>query len=105
MPKRKQTPARTPEARNKQLTKLAADEAERRLRDGTASSQLVTALLNMASEKTKLEIKRLKSDLAVANAKIKQMESQTNSNELYTRAIEAFKSYSGYRDDEEYYHD
>lgn len=99
MSKRKQTPARTPEARNKQLTKLAADEAERRLRDGTASSQLVTALLNMASEKTKLEIKRLKSDLAVANAKIKQMESQTNSNDLYARAIEAFKSYSGCRED------
>lgn len=107
MPKRSQTPARSPDARNKQLIKLAADEAERRLRNGTASSQMITSLLNASSEKTKLEIARLKSDLAVANAKIKQMESQANSTDMYAKAIEAFRLYSGYReeDEEDYYDD
>lgn len=108
MPKRSQTPARSPDARNKQLIKLAADEAERRLRNGTASSQMITALLNASSEKTKLEVARLKSDLAVANAKIKQMEAQANSTDMYAKAIEAFRRYSGNRYDEEeedYYDD
>ena len=47
MANRKQTPARTPEARENQLINLAVDETERRLRNGTASSQILTVLLKL----------------------------------------------------------
>lgn len=106
MPKKSQTPAKNPGNRNKQLQKLSMDEAEKRIRNGTASSQLLITFLNQTTDKYLMEIKRLKSDLSVANAKIKQLESQTDGNELYQKAIEAFKRYSGhYEDDEEDYYD
>ena len=43
---RKIRPALTPEAREKQLVALAVDLVEKRLREGTASSQEVTQILN-----------------------------------------------------------
>ena len=42
---RKTRPALTPEAREKQLVALAVDLVEKRLREGTASSQEVTHIL------------------------------------------------------------
>lgn len=98
MPKVRQTPAKNPSNRNKQLQKLSMDEAERRIKEGTASSQLLVTFLNQTTDKYQMEIKKLKSDLSVANARIKQLESQTDGTELYQKAIEAFKRYSGNRD-------
>lgn len=95
MAKRKQTPARSAVARNLQLQKLAVDEAERRLRNGTASASIIIELLKATSDKHKLEIEKLRSDLAVAEAKIRQMEEEQNGNDLYRKAIDAFRKYSG----------
>ena len=39
---RRMRPALTPEARENQLISLAVDLAERQLREGTASSQVIT---------------------------------------------------------------
>lgn len=99
---RKSIPIRTPEAKENLLINLAVDLAEKKLRDGTASSQIIALLLNLATSKTQLELEKLRSDLRVADAKIKMMVDQETSKDLYENAIKAFKSYSGSQEDEEY---
>lgn len=93
--KREYAPARTPEAKVSQLINLAFSLAEKKLKDGTASSQVITHFLELATERERLQNEKLMSDLKVADAKIKHMESQSTTEELYTRAIKAFRSYSG----------
>lgn len=83
------------EARENFLIDLAYELAEKKLRDGTASSQIITTLLQLHSEKAKVEIQKLKSDLDVANAKIENLRSQESSKELYEKAMNAFRRYSG----------
>ena len=46
---RKRPPARTPEARENQMIMYAIDLAEQQLRDGTASSQVITHYLKLGS--------------------------------------------------------
>ena len=54
----KMRPALTPEAREGQLVSLAVDLAEQQLRDGTASSQVITHYLKLGSMREKLERER-----------------------------------------------
>lgn len=89
------------EARENFLIGLAYELAERKLRDGTASSQIITTLLQMHSEKAKLENQKLKSDLDVANAKIANMRSQEASEEIAEKALAAFRRYSGQMEEDE----
>ena len=102
---RELAPARTAEERENQLINLAVDLAERKLKDGTASSQIITTLLGLATSKAKLELERIKSDLKVAEAKVRQIELQEDSKDMYEKAIEAFKTYSGnsYEEEDEEY--
>lgn len=100
MNKRKAAPAYTTKARENQLINLAYEQAEERLRNGTASSQIITALIHMGSMKAEMEYEKLKSDLKVANAKIAQMESEETTEERYQEVLKAFKSYKGYDEDE-----
>lgn len=101
--KRKRMPARTPEARMNQLIGYAVDLAEERLLNGTASSQIISLLLNLATTKAQLELEKLRSDVEVSNAKVKMIENQETSKDLYAKAIAAFKSYSGVVDEEDEY--
>lgn len=97
-------PTLTPEAREKRLMSLALDVAEQRLLDGTASSQLVTTILKISTEREKLEreILEKKRDLLVAQKE--SIESSKRIEELYAEAIEAMKRYSVREgsEDEEY---
>lgn len=107
MAKRKQTPARTPEGRENQLINMAVDEAERRLRDGTASSQIITAILKLGTVRSKLEMEKLRSDIALQKAKEKEIGEKSTDRELFEEALKAFTSYKGnyqdeYDDDEDY---
>ena len=58
-PKNKIRPALTPEARENQLVSLAINLAEQQLRDGTASSQVITHYLKLGSQKERLEREKL----------------------------------------------
>ena len=53
--KRTIRPALTPEARENQLIELAMDLAEKRILEGTASSQELTHFLKLGSQKARLE--------------------------------------------------
>lgn len=103
MGRKKQAPARTPEARENQLINLAVDETERRLRNGTASSQILTVLLKLATTKAQLELEKLRSDISLQQAKEREIDEKASNSDLFNKALEAFKSYKGDVSDEEDY--
>lgn len=105
MGKKNQTPARTPEGRENQLINLAVDEVERRLRNGTVSSQILTVLLKLATTRAQLELEKLRSDISLQRAKEQEIEDKTSNSELYAKALEAFKKYKGDESEEEFYED
>ena len=57
--KKSAPPATTPQGREDQLISLAIDLAEKQLREGTASAQVTTHFLKLASSKEKLEREKL----------------------------------------------
>lgn len=94
-------PATTPEARENQLISLAVDLAESQLKDGTASSQVISHYLKLGSSREKLEQERLKGEVKVLVAKAEAMASGKRVEELYTAALGAMKSYSGRTDSDD----
>lgn len=93
--------ARTPQEREAQLVNLAYDLAERKFRDGTASSQEVTHFLKLGSSREFLEQERLKNENELTKAKIENLASGARIEELYAGAIKAMRSYRGEPDPEE----
>lgn len=92
---RKLVPALTPEARENQIISLAMDLAEKQIRNGTASSQVITHFLQLGATKTELEKEKLRNETELLKAKKKDIESNAANQEIFERALQAFKSYSG----------
>lgn len=88
-------PALTPEAREGQLISLAVDLAEKQLREGTASSQVITHYLKLGSTKERLEKEILEKQKDLMDAKTQSLKSTDKLEELYTNALNAFRGYSG----------
>lgn len=88
-------PAMTDEGRESKLVSLALDLAEKQLRDGTASSQVVTHLLKISSTREKLELERLERENLLLAAKADQIASAKRVEELYERALNAMRGYAG----------
>ena len=96
-------PALTPEARENQLISLAVDLAEKQLREGTASSQVITHYLKLGSTKERIEKEILEKQKDLIDAKTKTLQSAEKMEALYEKALSAFRGYSGQEgDDEEY---
>lgn len=102
--KKKLPPVRTPEAREQQMINLAVNLAEEQLRNGTASSQIITHYLKLATTKEQLEKQKLETEVELAKAKTESLKSQKRMEDLYVKAISAMKTYSGhiFDDVEEY---
>lgn len=88
-------PALTVEARENQLISLAVDLAEQQLRDGTASSQVITHYLKLGSTKERLEKERLIQENELLKAKTENLKTAKHVEELYAEAINAMRRYSG----------
>lgn len=99
---RKMRPALSVEARESQLVSLAVDLAEQQLRDGTASSQVITHYLKLGSIREKLERERLIEENKLLQAKTRALEDQKELKELYADALKAMRNYSGMGDPDEY---
>lgn len=99
-------PALTPEARENQLISLAVDLAEKQLKEGTASSQVITHYLKLGSTKEKIEKEILEKQKELITAKTESLKSAQRIEELYNKAISAMRKYSGQEvnenDDDEY---
>jgi len=100
MPSRR-PPAETPEARENQLIAAAVNLAEKQLLDGTAAPSVITHYLRLASGRERLEREKLERENEVLRAKAEAYESNRQAEELYSKAIEAMRSYSGsYNEDD-----
>lgn len=98
----KSRPTLSVEARESQLIALAEDLAEQQLRDGTASSQLITHYLKLGSTRERLEKKLLAEQVELASAKTETYRAQARQDEMYKAAIEAMRRYNGDEEEEEY---
>jgi hypothetical protein len=96
-------PATTPEGRENQLIAMAMDEAERQIREGKATSQLLTHFLKLGSTREDLEKQRLSQENKLLEAKVEQIASEKRVEDLYAKAIVAMRAYSGHpvEDDEQ----
>ena len=88
-------PATTLEGRENQLISLAADLAEKQLVDGSASSQVITHFLKLASTREQLEQERLQRENLLLSAKVDQLASAKRIEELYETALNAMRQYAG----------
>lgn len=87
--------ARDPRQRENQLISLATDAAEEQLRNGTASSAVITHFLKLGTEKYRYENEKLARESKMLEIKADAIESQKKSEDLYQEAIAAFRSYMG----------
>ena len=93
--RRRQSPAKSLEARENQLISLAVNLAEEQLRSGTASSQVITHYLKLGSTRDRKEQEILQKQSDLLTAKTKVIESTQTSEVLYKEALEAMKKYGG----------
>lgn len=87
--------AMSPEAREAEMIGLAIDLAEKQLREGTASSQVVTHFLKLGSSKERLEKELLEKQRELMEAKTENLKSAKRIEELYADALNAMMRYSG----------
>lgn len=103
MAKRKENtqlkPAKTDEGQENLLISLAEKEAEKRLRDGTASNSLILHYLREGSEKTKLERQKLESENELLKAKKTTLDIAAKDHDQLAQVLNAFKLYSGEEDE------
>lgn len=74
---------------------LALDLAERKLRDGTASPQVITHFLKLGTTEQKLAIEKLEKETELLRAKTEALKAQKSLEETYRNAIAAMKVYQG----------
>lgn len=96
-------PALTPESRELQLIALAVDLAEQQLRDGTASSQVISHFLKLGSSRAELEREKLASENELLRAKAESLQAQQRQDEMFKAAIEAMRKYQGVGGDQDEY--
>lgn len=92
---RRSPPARNPENRENQLIDLAYELAERRLIEGTATSQEIVHFLRLGTAKSQLEKKKLETETKLLESKKEAIDSSKRSDEAYERALSAFRIYQG----------
>ena len=89
----------TAAARERRLVGLAYDEAERRLKEGTASSEMICHFLRVGSSKEYLDQQMMAGKIELQAAKTEMFKAQQQTEQRIAEAIAALKSYQG--DDED----
>lgn len=82
---------------------LATDLVEKRLIEGTASSQETTHFLKLAGRKSRLEIERQELENELIKARTEALQSSKRIEELYANAINAMRKYNGQDDSDDDY--
>lgn len=84
------------------MINLSMDLAERQLRDGSASAQVITHYLKLGSTREDLEKKRLENEVELLKARVSQIGSADDTRALIKAALEAMVTYTGQRPEGEY---
>lgn len=72
---------------------LAVDLAEKQLREGTASAQVITHYLKLGSTRERIEKEIMREQKKLLEAKTDAIQSAQRVEELYSNAIAAMQSY------------
>lgn len=88
-------PALTVEARENQLIALAVNLAEKQLREGTASSQVITHYLKLATTRERIEKEILEKQKELIQAKTEAYQSAAKAEVSYQEVIDALRRYGG----------
>lgn len=88
-------PVSTAEARENQVISLAYDLAEKQIREGTASSQVISHFLKMGSQKDRLERQIMEEQRKLISAKTKAIDNQEEIRKLFQEATDAMRIYQG----------
>ena len=88
-------PASTPDARESQMIELADQLAERQMREGTASAQVITHYLKLGSSRERLEQHKIMIETKLVEAKTDAIASMQRQEELFAEAIKAMRAYQG----------
>lgn len=88
-------PATTPDEREIQLIEAAVDLAEKQLRSGEASAQVITHYLKLGSSRERLEQERLRGEVNFMRTKQELMESEKRTEQLMIDALNAMRGYTG----------
>lgn len=72
------------------------------MRDGTASSQVITHFLKLATGREQLEREKLQSENSLLKAKIEALASAARVEELYAKALTAMRTYAGQPTDDDF---
>jgi hypothetical protein len=92
-------PATTLKGREDQLIAAAIDLAEKQIKKGSASSQVITHFLKLGSTREQVEQARLQGEVRLLEAKIEGMVSAERIEVLYADAITAMRVYQGQREE------
>ena len=77
------------------MISLAVNLAEKQLREGSASSQVIVHFLKLGTTRERLEEEKLRHETAVLEAKRDSLTKNGQIQDLMDNALEAFRSYSG----------
>lgn len=102
---RREPPALTVDGRFDQLVALAVDLAEERLRDKSASNQLVAEIIRYGSQKERLTREKIQRETEMLAAKAEALKAQETSIRMIEEAMRAMSEYSGTRDEDDEYVD
>lgn len=94
-------PPTTVEQEERECINLAVELAKKQLREGTATSQVITHYLDMASPLTKERARRVQLENELIEAKIGRLKAEEDYQRIAADAIAAFKEYSGQGNDDE----
>lgn len=90
------TNKQTPEAREKELTALAMDLAEKQLREGTASPSVITHFLKLGdTTERKIEMELKSNQARLLSAKAESIIKEEDDISIAKSAEAAFKKYNG----------
>jgi hypothetical protein len=91
-------PALTPQGRENQLIALATDLAEKQLRDGTASAQVISHYIKMGSPREQQERRKMDFEEKLLQARTDNLAAVGRMEELVGDALKAFRQYAGHPD-------
>lgn len=90
------------ENQESRMIALATNLAEQQLRDGTASSQVISHYLKLGTVKAQLELEEKKENIKLLRAKTEAIETTKEHTILVEEAIKAMRNYQGNGDPDEY---
>jgi hypothetical protein len=95
-PRTQHRPAVTLDARENQLVALAVDLAEKQIREGTASAQVITHFLRLGTTRERLEQEKLRRENLLLEGRTEEIASRGRMEELYANAISSMRAYGGH---------